>query len=224
VWLAPDRRWAVRTSAFGVIGAALALILIRRVLGGQIIDSVVTSDSIRPAAHRVWFIATEQLRLVITSILAVGLIGLLGAILAGGGRRMTAVRGAMAPYLREPAIAYGALTLIVLLLLVWSPTPAARNWLTVVVLIALAVLGLEALRRQTAREFPDAQRGQFSLSMPWHRGSDEPAASGAGEDQTLSQLSRLGTLHADGTLTDEEFAREKNRVLADRPRPPSAAT
>ena len=109
VWLAPDRRWAVRTSAFGLIGAALALILIRRVLGGQIIDSVVTSDSIRPAAHRVWWIATEQLRLVITSILAVGVVGLLGAILAGGGRRMTAVRGAMAPYLREPAIAYGAL-------------------------------------------------------------------------------------------------------------------
>ena len=52
-------------------------------LGGQIIDSVVASDSIRPAAHRVWWIATEQLRLVITSILAIGVVGLLGAIPAG---------------------------------------------------------------------------------------------------------------------------------------------
>jgi hypothetical protein len=221
VWLAPDRRWAVRTCAFGMLGAALALILIRRVLGGQIIDSVVASDSVRPAAHRVWWIATEQLRLITTTLLAVGLIGLLGAILAGAGRRATAVRGALAPYLREPAIAYGVLALVVLLLLAWGPTPAARNWLTVLILIALAVLGLEALRRQTAEEFPHAERGQLSLGRLWP-GADGDRPS-AGEDARLGQLSQLGTLHADGVLSDEEFAREKSRLLTDRP-PPAAAT
>jgi hypothetical protein len=221
VWLAPDRRWAVRTCAFGVIISALLLILVRRVIGQQIIDSVVTSDSIRPAAHRVWWIATDQLRLIIISVLAFGLIGLLGAIVAGPGRRMTAFRGWLAAYLREPAIAYGALGIVLLLLLAWSPTPATRNWLTIIIGIALAVLGLEALRRQTAREFPDAERGQLSFGSLWHRADGAPEATG--EEQRLTQLSQLGTLHAEGVLDDEEFAKEKRKLLADGP-PPAAAT
>jgi hypothetical protein len=220
VWLAPDRRWAVRTCALGVLVSVLLLILVRRVVGGQIIDSVVTADSIRPAAHRVWWIATEELHLIIISLFAFGVIGLLGATLAGGGRRMTATRRWLAPYLREPAIAYGALGLVLLLLLAWSPTPATRNWLTIILGIALAVLGLEALRRQTAREFPDAERGEFSFGSLWHRGDREPAT---GDAQRLDQLSQLGSLHAEGVLSDEEFAREKRRVLTDAGQPPPAA-
>jgi hypothetical protein len=211
VWIAPDRRWAVRTAALGLVAAALALIFLRRVLGDMIIDRLVASDSIRPAAHRIWWISTDQLRLVTTTLLFVGLIGLLGAALAGAGARATAVRGALAPYLREPGIAYGTLTLVVLLLLAWSPTPAARNPITIVVLIALAVVGLEALRRQTAREFPDAERGATSLRRLWPGGDDD--AGSATEGQRLEQLTRLGTLHADGVLSDEEFAVEKRKLL-----------
>jgi hypothetical protein len=206
VWIAPDRRWAVRTSAFGLLAAALGLIFVRRVLGDQIISSLVASDSIRPAAHRIWWIATEQLRLITATLLFVGVVGLLGAILAGAGRRATAVRGAMAPYLREPGIAYGTLTLVTLLLLAWSPTPAARNPVTIIVLIVLAVVGLEALRRQTAREFPDVERGELSWRGLWG-GGDDP------ESERLAALGRLGALHADGVLDDEEFEREKRRLL-----------
>jgi hypothetical protein len=212
VWIAPDRRWGVRTAAWGLLAAALALIFIRRVLGSYLIDQLVTSDSIRPAAHRVWWISTEQLRLITATLLFVGLIGLLGAILAGAGTRATAVRGALAPYLREPAIAYGTLTLVVLLLLAWSPTPATRNPVSILVLTALAVLGLEALRRQTAREFPDAERRPISLGSLWGSGDGGDAAVDA-EGQRLENLSRLSSLHAEGVLSDEEYALEKRRVL-----------
>ena len=82
------------------------------------------------------------------------------------------------------------------------------------------MLGLEALRRQTAREFPDAERGQLSFGSLWRRGDREPAA---GDAQRLDQLSQLGSLHADGVLSDEEFAREKSRVLTDVGQPPPAA-
>ncbi len=62
---------------------------------------------------------------------------------------------ALAPYLREPAIAYGVLAAIVLVVIVWwAPTPAMRNPVTALVLAALLVLGLALLRRQTAREWP----------------------------------------------------------------------
>ena len=54
-------------------------------------------------------------------------------------------------------VAFGALALLVLLLLAWAPTPAARNVITTPILIAMAIIGLEALRRQTVREFPARQ-------------------------------------------------------------------
>ncbi len=45
--------------------------------------------------------------------------------------------------------------MIVLLIVAWGPTPATRSLVPMLVLTALLALGIEALRRQTAREFPD---------------------------------------------------------------------
>ena len=55
--------------------------------------------------------------------------------------------------------------LLVLLLLAWAPTPAARNVITTPILIAMAIVGLEALRRETIREFP-ARQGAPSGQQP----------------------------------------------------------
>jgi hypothetical protein len=95
-------------------------------------------------------------------------------------------------------------------LLVWAPTPAARNWVTVVCLTLLAVVGFEALRRQTAREFPEAVPGKISLpkSLSRDRGAPETP-----EDARLDRLGRLAELHTRGVLSDEEFGREKARIL-----------
>jgi hypothetical protein len=157
IWIAPDRRRAVRACAIALLVAGLVLIFLRRVLGDQLIDELVAQESFRPAMHEAWWIATEPLRLILTSILFVGLVGLVGAWVSGPGKHATTVRRWLAPYLGQPAIAYGALALIVLLLLAWSPTPAARNWITTPLLIAMAALGLEVLRRQAAREFPASE-------------------------------------------------------------------
>ena len=210
IWIAPDRRRAVRANAIGLIVAGFVLIFIRRVLGGEIIDQVVISDSARPAAHRAWWTATDLLRLGTQSILFVGIVGLLGAWVAGPARRATATRHFLAPYLREPLWAYGGLGAIVLLLLVWSPTPATRNWLTVVLLTAAAAFGLEVLRRQAAAEFPEARRKAHSLSLPRFRHRHPVAAP---EDARLARLAQLGQLRRDGVLDDDEFAREKARIL-----------
>ncbi len=144
----------MRACSIGLLVAGLALIFLRRVLGDQLIDQLVVNDTIRPAVHNAWWIATEPLRLILTTIIFVGLIGLLGTWLAAPGSHATAARRMLAPGLRHPAIAYGALALLVLLLLAWAPTPAARNVITAPILIAMAIVGLEALRRQTVREFP----------------------------------------------------------------------
>jgi hypothetical protein len=154
IWVSPDRRRAVRACAIALLVAGLVLIFLRRVLGDALIDQLVVDDTVRPAVHEAWWIATDPLRLITTSIVFVGLVGVLGAWVSGAGKHATSLRRWLAPYLREPWMAYGGLALIVLLLLAWSPTPAARSWITTPILIGMAVLGLEVLRRQAAREFP----------------------------------------------------------------------
>jgi len=59
IWIAPNRRRAVRACAIGLLVAGLVLVFIRRVAGDQLIDHVVKDDSVRPAAHEVWWIATD---------------------------------------------------------------------------------------------------------------------------------------------------------------------
>jgi hypothetical protein len=72
----------------------------------------------------------------------------------------------IAPYLREPALAYGVLgVLAAIVVLWWSPTPATRNPVTAIVLLALLARGFEGLRRRTAAEFPSADRADAVQSM-----------------------------------------------------------
>jgi membrane protease subunit (stomatin/prohibitin family) len=41
-----------------------------------------------------------------------------------------------------------------------------------------------------------------------------PASTASADSEKLSQLKLLGELHDSGVLTDEEFTREKNRILS----------
>ncbi len=92
-------------------------------------------------------------------VIGLGFIG--GGLLAGPGRHEVAVRRFLAPYLRDqPVVVYAVLAFIFLLWLTLLPTiNNVGQVLIVLVLAGLAVLGVEILRRQTAREFPDASTG-----------------------------------------------------------------
>ena len=73
-----------------------------------------------------------------------------------------------APYLRErPVVVYAVLAFIFLLWLTLLPT--INNFVQVLVVLALAalaVVGVEILRRQTAREFPDASTASDQAARP----------------------------------------------------------
>jgi predicted membrane metal-binding protein len=63
----------------------------------------------------------------------------------------------------RPALVYGAVGFVYLLVLIWAPTPAFRHLLPILLIAGLVVLGVEVLRRQSVREFPDARSGDA-----WH--------------------------------------------------------
>jgi hypothetical protein len=107
-----------------------------------------------------------------------------------------------------------------LLVLLWGPTPAFRNLIPILLIAGLLVLGIELLRRQTAREFPDAVAGDGSrafrgwASTRFSRGSGAGAApaSNGGPDH-VAELERLAALHDNGALTDAEFTSEKAALI-----------
>jgi putative oligomerization/nucleic acid binding protein len=143
-----------------------------------------------------------------------GLVVVAAAWLGGPTRPAQAVRRALAPSMRDhPERVYAGVGFVYLLILLWGPTPALRHIVPILIIAALLVLGLEVLRRQTAREFPDAQAGDTIHSLrAWYdaRRGRTPATAGDGHVQDLE---RLASLHDSGALTDEEYATEKGLLL-----------
>jgi hypothetical protein len=159
IYLAKNwRRETLIAAGGGIVGAALLVLLVRRVIGNGVIDSVASSDAVKPAITSVWNIISAGLQDRAVFVLVIGLGFIAGGLLAGPGRHEVAVRRFLAPYLREqPVVVYAVLAFVFLLWLTLLPT--INNFgqvLVVLVLAGLAVWGVEILRRQTAREFPDA--------------------------------------------------------------------
>jgi hypothetical protein len=222
----PRRREMLRAAGFGLIIAGGLALVARSVGGNAVVSSLAKTDAAKPAVESVWRIGTSLLSEAATAAIGYGVVIVFAAWLAGTTNAAVATRRALAPYLRDPGYAYGGLAVIVLLVLLWGPTPATRHFLPAVLLIALAAVGVEALRRQTEREFPDAVRVPFgeSLRNTYARVRAKPAAAAsAGNgaaapeavlvDDSLAQLERLADLRDRGVLTDDEFAAEKRAIL-----------
>jgi hypothetical protein len=209
------RREALRACGFGLILAGVAALVARSLAGGAVVGLAET-DSVEPALEGTWSIATSLLVEAATATLLYGIVVVFAAWLAGPTAWATSTRRALAPFLREPRFAYGGLALIVLLLVAWGPTPAFRKPILALILIALLALGVEALRRHTAREFPDANRGdtmrRWRESRAARRSGSARTAPPEGDDR-LSELERLSALHDSGVLDDAEFKAQKARVL-----------
>jgi hypothetical protein len=149
------RRETLRAVGFGLILAGVLALLLRSLGGDAVVNSLAGTDSVKPAVESVWRITTRLLAEAATASILYGVFIVLGATLAGPTRAAVASRRALAPYLSQPGYAWGGAAAIVALLLVWAPTPGLRHFTPAIILIALFALGVEALRRVTAREHPD---------------------------------------------------------------------
>jgi hypothetical protein len=160
VWWAgskPDgRRRAVLASGAGLAIAALLVLVVRRVAGNHVVDALTSGGSLAPAAHATWQIATTLLAELAAVVIIVGGGAMLGAWVAGDGRRASWLRARFAPGLAaRPDLAYGLAALAYLVLVAWGPLSVLRRPLAIVVLGALLLAGVAALRAQVQRELAE---------------------------------------------------------------------
>jgi hypothetical protein len=179
------RRQAVRAYGVGFVLAGGGALAVMSLAGDAIVNSLATTAAVKPAVERAWVIATPLLHEAAVATIGYGVVMILGAWLAGPSRLTVAIRRALAPYLREPLIAYTGLAVVLLLVILkWAPTPATRSSVLATLLVALVALGFEGLRRQAVRENPDADRqaalGRWRdrLSTGW-QWTSERATTGA---------------------------------------------
>jgi hypothetical protein len=207
------RRVALRSVGVAFVVIGLTVLVARSLAGSAVVGALTTTPSVEPAANSAWEIGTSLLRAGAVAMVGYGVVIILAAWLAGPSRAATTLRRGLAPYLRERLVAYTALAVIVLLVLWWNPTPGTSRLLPTLVLIALLVAGLEALRHLTLREFPDAERGELSAALRASLGSRRQAPAPSPEDERLQNLEKVAQLQAAGVLTEDEAAREKQRIL-----------
>jgi hypothetical protein len=224
VAIARDRRRQALRMVGGslIIAGALALVA-RYFVGQQLVDSLSSTASVRPAVADVWTVSTTLLVEAAESAIAYGVVIVLGAWLAGPTRPATATRRFLAPFLRDPRWAFGSVAVVVLILLAWGPTPATRKPLGMLVFAILLCIGVEVLRRQVKREVPDASFGELGehISERWRRMRGRgkqtppppPPLGAPPREVQLDELERLGRLRDTGVLTDEEFEAQKASLL-----------
>lgn len=180
VWLARGwRRHALRSSGWCFFGVGIALLVLRRVAGAAVVKGLVANPANKDAANAVWSIGTSLLYDIAIAMVLYGLVLVLAAWLAGETRSATFVRRAGAPWMREHAVgSYVVAGVLLLLVVLWGPTPATRQLLPVLGFFVLAALGVSLLRKQTALEFPNAMPGEAMADLrrawPFGRARGEP--------------------------------------------------
>jgi hypothetical protein len=218
------RRETVRAVGIGFIAIGVVILIARGLAGNAVVDSLASTDSVKPAVDAVWSIGTSLLSGTGAAMIGYGVVIVLGAFLAGPTPIARACRRDLTPVLRDRKVGYAVLVVILLLAFWWSPTEGFRRLIPSLVLIALLVAGFEGLRREAITDFPDETwdtasarwRQRFESGRGGRRAgeADEASTAGAPEDVRLSRLAELARLRDAGVLDADEFMHEKHRILA----------
>ncbi len=230
IWLAGSRRReTLRAVGFAFIVVGALILVLHRAAGSAVVESLSDVASSETAIDHTWTIGTSQLTDIADAAVLYGILIVIAAWLAGPTRLATGLRDGIAPWYRQKRFAYGAAAIVLLLLFWWDPTPGTHRIVPSLLLIVLVLIGTEFLRRQIAREFPDRvtshssagiaqtiaahmREGRERAQAAWterHPKGDVDAG-----DARLAELERLAKLRDSNVLTEEEFAAEKQRLLA----------
>jgi len=148
VYLARNwRRTAIRNVGLATaLGGFTVLIAVR--LGVTVIAGTPDTPGGRSAAEAILAIGTSLLRRSAWSEIIIGLLIALVASLVGPARYAKRVQYYTArSFRRAPVGTWVGLAVLALVFLTWSPFSAGGDWLTVLIVLVLVAIGIEALRR-----------------------------------------------------------------------------
>jgi hypothetical protein len=223
------RRETLRACGIAFILIGGLVLLLHRVAGNAIVDSLSDVASSDDAVNNTWTIGTSQLTEIANGVVLYGIFTVILTWLAGPTSLATSIRDAIAPWYRQKRFAYGTLAVLLILLFWWDPTQGTHRLAPSILLIALLALGTEFLRRSIVREFPDrvttgSSEGIAQSIAARMREAREARRGGGGGtaqptlptggDPRLGELERLAKLRDSGVLSDDEFAAEKQRLLS----------
>jgi hypothetical protein len=178
------RRVALRDVGWAFIGVGIAVLVVRGLAGEALVNQLAETASVEPAIDSTWTIGTSLLQDGGGAVIFYGIVIVIGAWLAGPKGFGYAARRELAPVLASRGTAYAALALLLLVLFWWSPTPGFDRLPTSILIILLMVAGMEALRHQAIRDFPeqtwevgvDRWRNAVRSVLPGQRGDSPPGA------------------------------------------------
>jgi hypothetical protein len=152
------RRLLLGATGASLVFVGLVLASLRHFLGGVIVDSLVKTEANKHPVSVIWAIETSVLRDIAIILVVYGALVLLATVLAGPNRPAVAIRRWLAPSFRHhPIVVWLTALAVFLILLAWGPTSGDRRLLGVAILAATTAIAIEALRRQTLREFPEGK-------------------------------------------------------------------
>jgi hypothetical protein len=154
MYIARGRRRTMLLAAgvsFVIVG--LIVLLVHRLAGSYLVDALTNNPDAKKPVDAVWTIETQLLRNVGINAIIYGILGILAAWIAGPSRPATYLR--RVGLHERPLLGFGALAIVVLILLVTGPTDGDRIY-PLLIVAAVAFIGLEVLRRQTNRELEAA--------------------------------------------------------------------
>jgi len=150
------RRLLLGATGASLVFVGLVIASLRRFLGDVIVDALVKTEANKHPVSVIWGLETSIMRDIAIILVVYGALVLLATVLAGPNRPAVAVRRWLAPSFRDhPVVVWAAALALFLILLAVGPTAGDRRLLGVLLLAATTAVAIEALRRQTLREFPE---------------------------------------------------------------------
>lgn len=158
IYLSRDGRWVtVLLSGVGLIAAGFAVVVVRQIAGGIVIDQLVKTESVKPAGEAAWAIGTSLMVSIATTVIIAGILLLIAGWLASPTRGANATRRYLAPTLRlHTTYVYAGLAILVGFYFLTGPSQGLRSFITTLLIAAMAAFGIHELRKQTEEEFPEA--------------------------------------------------------------------
>lgn len=195
VYLSRDQRWvALLMTSIGLISAAFAVLIVRRIAGGLLVNQLVEDPGVRPAADAAWSIGTSLLAAIAVSVIIFGCFLALASWLAAPAPSSRYARRFLAPGLRDQVpYFYGGLVALAGLYLLISPSHNLRSLFTILVIVALGALGIRELRRMTMAEYPDVPAWTGLSKLRIATGNAWQRLAGRGKSMAAGRPPREGT-------------------------------